>query len=230
MPLLGCAGGVVQSLMEKNLLLVAALAAACDATGPPDCQALGYGRAHDGFVGNGLPTTSPGPTPTPTLGAMVADTDGTFDFLRPAGWLKSVPLGTRSPAPADRPSISPTSRCSEEMRSERDSAPLPSTGPPCPSRSPRCRTASSSSCTCRTWQVRCQPAVKRSAWMSCQAGSRWPNRVAAQTCSWTKCSSRRCPSRPPVRCTPSIVACLRGPNLDDNERAVRALIESIKRR
>jgi hypothetical protein len=181
------------------------------------------------------PTSSPSgsPTPTPTLAELVADSDGTFDFLHPDTWQRTVP--NRGDPTQDR---ALTYLANFPLVAECVVVP-PATPQPSPSGGEPCLVPfgllPNGGVFVEIYAARLVGSVPK-------AGE--AIQVAGFPSSLEVAKPGRCANQivdevliAPIPEPPtgenyylSVVACLRGPKLDDNVRAVRAFIESIKRR
>jgi len=179
------------------------------------------------------PTASPSPTPSPTLGATVADTVGGFTFNRPADWQRTTAV--------------PTDPTKDQALFFLANFPLlPACAVPSPA-TPQPSASAGQECLAPFGQLPAGAAVVE-IYDSLLAGplpnGGEPISVAGLPSRMEVATPGRCGNQiadkvliVPIPEPPtgqqyhlSAVACLREPNMDANERAVRAFIESLKRR
>jgi hypothetical protein len=176
---------------------------------------------------------SPSPTPSPTLGATVADTVGGFTFNRPADWQRTTAI--------------PTDPTKDQALFFLANFPLlPACAVPSPA-TPQPSASAGQECLAPFGQLPAGAAFVE-IYDSLLAGplpnGGEPISVAGLPSRMEVATPGRCGNQiadkvliVPIPEPPtgqqyhlSAVACLREPNMDANERAVRAFIESLKRR
>jgi hypothetical protein len=168
------------------------------------------------------------------LGEVVADSDGTFDFLRPATWLRTVP---NEGDPAQDRAL--TYLANFPLVAECAVAP-PATPQPSPSGGgEQCLVPfgllPNGGVFVEIYAARLVGSVPKAGEAIEVAG--FPSRL--EVAKPGRCANQIVDEvliapipEPPTggQYYLSVVACLRGPKLDDSKRAVRAFIESLKRR
>jgi hypothetical protein len=212
------------------MLLVAVIG--CTSTPVPSATPV---RSPSTAAPTAMSTKSPAltPTPSPTAGTTVADTDGTFDFLRPSTWQRSVP--NQGDPTQDRALMY---LANFPLAAECAVAP-PATPQPSPSGGEECLVPfgllPNGGVFVEIFGARLLGSVPKAGEAIQVAG--FPSRLEVATPG--RCANQIVDEvliapipEPPTgaQYNLSVVACLRGPKLEENKRAVRAFIESIKRR
>jgi len=216
------------------LLLAVLFAGACGAATPSATQ-LSPSPPQPTLAPTTPPpsTATPVLTPSPTLGAMVADSAAGFDFLRPAGWQRSLPV--------------PTDPTKDQSLLFLANFPLL---PECAAAAPATPQPSASAGQDCLAPFGLLPAgaafveIYDSLVLGPQPKGGAAIEVAGLPSHLELAEPGRCANQivdrvliAPIPEPPtgtqyhlSVVACLRAPDMEENERAVRAFIASLKRR